>query len=209
MKWPEGITIAFLIVLILASAGCTFTSPNKVTPTPTPAFGTLRVTSSPLGAKVMLDGVDKGYTPLTLSDIPVGVHNLSLSLAGYNPESGQIEVKGGQEVTFSRNMGESDPRIEVSSVGLNRVGCNWEVSGTIANTGGENARNLVLTLKMTPKDKDFGDAEKTSIIGDFGAGSSRAFLIDVAASCATGYTGELKWEYIDAEGEKHSGSRGL
>ncbi|MDH7593400.1 MAG: PEGA domain-containing protein [Methanomicrobiales archaeon] len=209
MKWIKGIAIASLLIFILLSTGCSFAPSGQRGTTPTPSYGTVKVSSSPLGAKMTLDGVDKGYTPLTLTGIPVGVHNISLSLAGYNTESGQVEVKGGQEVTFSRNLGEADPRIEVSDIELKRVGCNWEVTGIIVNTGGENAKSLTLTLKMKPKDKDFSDAERMNIIGDFGAGSSRRFTIEVTASCATGYTGELKWEFIDAEGDKHSGSKGL
>ncbi len=203
------IAIVLIIAAMLLSAGCTFMPSGRTTPTPTPAYGTLVVTSNPLGAKVTLDGVDRGYTPLTLRNVSSGKHNITLSFAGYNSESAQVDVAGGQEVTFSRSLGEADPRIEVKSATIRRIGCDWRVEGALENTGNEAAKNFVLTLKMDSKDNAFPDVERSVIMGDFPSGVIRTYLIEVAASCATGYTGELKWEYLDGEGEKHSGSRGL
>jgi hypothetical protein len=40
--------------------------------------GGLKVTSTPDGARVVIDGRDRGITPLTLDDLPVGTHMVSI-----------------------------------------------------------------------------------------------------------------------------------
>ena len=40
--------------------------------------GSLQVTSTPDGARVVIDGRDRGITPLTLDDVPVGTHMVSI-----------------------------------------------------------------------------------------------------------------------------------
>jgi hypothetical protein len=42
------------------------------------AAGVLRVTSTPPGAEVVLDGKSRGVTPLSLDDVPAGTHNLEI-----------------------------------------------------------------------------------------------------------------------------------
>jgi hypothetical protein len=48
-----------------------------------PASSGLRVSSSPSGAEVLVDGVSRGSTPLVLTDISKGVHEITLRLQGY------------------------------------------------------------------------------------------------------------------------------
>ncbi len=45
--------------------------------------GTIDVTSSPEGARVFIDGEEKGLTPLVISDVPRGDHIVRLELDGY------------------------------------------------------------------------------------------------------------------------------
>jgi PEGA domain len=52
----------------------------------------LHVVSAPPGARVALDGVDMGRTPLTLSRVLTGKHWLSVELAGYERFVSQIQV---------------------------------------------------------------------------------------------------------------------
>ena len=54
-------------------------SPAKVTPTPpVPATGSLRVGSTPPGARVLVDGKPRGVTPLNLTDLSPGRHEVTL-----------------------------------------------------------------------------------------------------------------------------------
>jgi hypothetical protein len=60
----------------------------------------INVSSKPPGAKVLLDSVDKGVSPVTLNNIAAGIHILEIEYPGYNtwkstvtvPESGIKEV---------------------------------------------------------------------------------------------------------------------
>ena len=41
------------------------------------------ITSQPSGASVIIDGMDRGTTPITLFDLTPGPHHLKYRLAGY------------------------------------------------------------------------------------------------------------------------------
>ena len=47
-------------------------------------LGSMKVSSSPNGATIFIDGVASGTTPTTVDNIPTGTHELRLALAGYN-----------------------------------------------------------------------------------------------------------------------------
>jgi serine/threonine-protein kinase len=59
---------------------------------PAVATATLRVLSSPGGARVFVDGAPKGTTPLTLA-VPLGAHRVRLSLSGYRDAVRQLSAK--------------------------------------------------------------------------------------------------------------------
>jgi serine/threonine-protein kinase len=51
-----------------------------------PAAGALRVVSEPAGARVKIGGEVKGQTPLELSGLPLGSHDVRVELRGYEPQ---------------------------------------------------------------------------------------------------------------------------
>jgi serine/threonine-protein kinase len=64
-------------------------APPSVAPPPplaAPTSGTIAVASEPAGAAVLLDGVEKGVTPLEVADVAFGEHELRVELKGYAPE---------------------------------------------------------------------------------------------------------------------------
>jgi hypothetical protein len=67
---------------------------GQPTPPPTPAFGSIGVTSTPSGANVYLDNAYRGFTPLTLDAVPNGNHAVILRLDGYEETSQTISVMG-------------------------------------------------------------------------------------------------------------------
>ena len=67
-------------VLVLAGAGVPAYR-YLLAPAPTPAEGTLNVTTNPAGAQLFVDGVERGVTPLTVSLKP-GPHSLELRSGG-------------------------------------------------------------------------------------------------------------------------------
>jgi hypothetical protein len=55
-------------------------------------LGSLKVSSSPNGATIFIDGVASGTTSATVDNIPAGTHELRLALAGYNDETQTVTV---------------------------------------------------------------------------------------------------------------------
>ena len=70
------------------------------TPTPTPAFGRISVTSDPAGANVYLDNAYKGIAPLTLESVPNGNHVIVLRLDRYEESSRWVLVNGNSPSVF-------------------------------------------------------------------------------------------------------------
>jgi hypothetical protein len=77
-----------------------------IVPTPTPTrvpagTGTLAITSSPTGAKVFLDFTFIGYTPLTVPDVPAGLHRISIRKSMYRNNSTTVMVNPDMTTTIS------------------------------------------------------------------------------------------------------------
>lgn len=49
--------------------------------------GGLRITSTPAGAKVIVDGIERGQTELALNDLAPGAHQVEVTMTGYAPTS--------------------------------------------------------------------------------------------------------------------------
>jgi hypothetical protein len=60
-------------------------------PKPVATTGALNVTSTPAGASVLVDGADRGVTPLALT-LPLGAHTVEVALAGYTGASKSVDV---------------------------------------------------------------------------------------------------------------------
>lgn len=58
--------------------------------------GVVAVNSSPSGAKVVLNGVSRGVTPISISDVPKGRATLEVSLDGYLPQTRELILKAGE-----------------------------------------------------------------------------------------------------------------
>jgi hypothetical protein len=91
----RGYVIPYSVVLIDRLIGLP-------TPTPTPSFGTLSVSSTPSGADVYIDNAYKGLTPVSISAVPNGNHVLLVKLDGYLDHSRTVVVMGDtQTITAS------------------------------------------------------------------------------------------------------------
>ena len=66
--------------------------------------GLLQVLSRPAGAQVFLDGRLVGKTPLSLSDVAPGQHNVRLELAGFNGWATTVDVKGGASARVAASL---------------------------------------------------------------------------------------------------------
>ena len=70
-------------------------SSMQFTLTPVQQYGSVKVSSSPSGAYVYMDGIYKGRTPLTLSSVSAKNHNIELDLAGYYDWKTTVSVASG------------------------------------------------------------------------------------------------------------------
>jgi TonB family protein len=68
-------------------------SPAPVEPSPT--AGVLQVESEPPGARVSLDGQEKGRTPLRLADLPFGAYQVRVEQKGYEAQTRDVSLDAG------------------------------------------------------------------------------------------------------------------
>jgi len=118
------ITIKGIIVSMLPTA---WTSSNllsytvrPITPPPPPPanYGRIIVTSQPQGAKVYLDNIQRGMTPLNLDRVAPGQHQIKLVMAGYQDWSNYVSVSPSRTTTVSTHL------IPVNVYGSISISCN-------------------------------------------------------------------------------------
>jgi CRISPR/Cas system-associated exonuclease Cas4 (RecB family) len=68
------------------------------------ATGMIRVSTTPMGANITVDGVFRGVAPQTVRDIPVGTHQIVLSKAGYQDQSRSVTVTDGQAAVVEATL---------------------------------------------------------------------------------------------------------
>lgn len=79
---------------------------------------TLFFSSSPRGAMVCIDSVNRGVTPITVSDLTPDVHQIKLTYAGYNDYLGSVTLSNGETQTFDITM-EPLPDSEYAPISFN------------------------------------------------------------------------------------------
>jgi hypothetical protein len=69
-----------------------------------PAAGSLTVATSPGGATIFIDGVQRGISPATITGLSPGRHTLLLKLDGYEDLSAPVTVSAGQTSTYTLDL---------------------------------------------------------------------------------------------------------
>jgi len=82
--------------------------PAPVVTRPGARTGILRVESRPSGAAVIIDGRVVGTTPLQISDVEPGAHQIRLELPGHRPWSTTTTIVAGQSVRVAASLEESN-----------------------------------------------------------------------------------------------------
>jgi hypothetical protein len=72
--------------------------------TPPTYYGRIVATSQPQGAKVYLDNVYRGTTPLNLDRVATGQHQIKLLMAGYQDWSSYVSVSPSRTTTISGSI---------------------------------------------------------------------------------------------------------
>jgi len=86
--------------------------------TPPTYYGRIVATSHPQGAKVYLDNVYKGKTPLNLYRVTAGQHRIKLVMAGYQDWSSYVSVSPSRTATISADL------VPLPAYGLISIYCN-------------------------------------------------------------------------------------
>ena len=130
--------LAIFALLVLVSSCSSPTTP------PAQRTGSIRVTSTPTGARVFLDGTDKGLnTDCTLTNISTGSHSLKLTMTGYTDFLSTVSVTAGQTATVNATMTQAPGALAVTPAGgitsTGAVGGPFTPASqnyTLQNTGG-------------------------------------------------------------------------
>ena len=73
-------------------------------PAPTPIYGSLVVSGTPIAADVTLDGKAVGTMPLKISNVLVGDHTLKISKAGYDDYTQVVTISEGKATTITATL---------------------------------------------------------------------------------------------------------
>jgi hypothetical protein len=101
MKSHRNLNGHILIVLVILALLLISATPVVAAGTSSPLLGTLQVSSTPSGARLVLDNVNEGTTPVTVQNILAGSHKISLSKYGYFDYTTDIAIAGGKITTIS------------------------------------------------------------------------------------------------------------
>lgn len=80
---------------------------------PTPLYSSMEITSSPSRAKVYIDGVDMGETPLILNEVLIGMREVVLEKEGLGRQVRNVQVDYGVSASLKVDM--TAPQAEVQS----------------------------------------------------------------------------------------------
>lgn len=67
-------------------------------------MGSLQVLSRPEGANVIVDGNVVGRTPLVLSEVRAGTHDVRIELEGFRPWATSVSVKAGARARVAASL---------------------------------------------------------------------------------------------------------
>ena len=78
--------------------------PQRITLSPTPIYGSLDVVSEPMNAVVTIDGRNCGQTPVTIDNLLVGQHSVTIAKEGYSAETASVTIEEGRTAEVSRRL---------------------------------------------------------------------------------------------------------
>lgn len=91
-------------------------TPRKLTINLSSSSASLAIESDPTGAKLTLNGVDKGQTPCTIDRVPEGDTAIEIAMAGYAPFQKTIRLVSGQKEALKAVLKPLTSQITVVSI---------------------------------------------------------------------------------------------
>ena len=68
------------------------------------ATGSLTVTTDPMGAAILIDGLQRGVSPQTITGLAPGEHTILLQLSGYTDLTTQVTITAGQMTVYTTDL---------------------------------------------------------------------------------------------------------
>ena len=90
--------------------------PQKLNAELVSTFATTIISSNPSGANVLINGSNVGITPCTISNIPEGNAQISVSLDGYKDFSETVALVAGQEHTINATLEALPASLKIISI---------------------------------------------------------------------------------------------
>ena len=123
--------IGYSLLILLFISGMAFATETIIVPSNSISYGAISLTQVPVGAKVYLDGVYIGATPITIGNVAVGTHHLTVELPGYEPYIAYIYVPVNTVVSYIypsqvvyvpiSNVQTAYPQVVIGSPGVVKV----------------------------------------------------------------------------------------
>ena len=80
-----------------------------------PATAAVLVQSEPAGAVITRDGVNLGFTPMLMPEVPFGAYRVELSLAGYKPQQIELVVAAASPQKIATRLVSSSAALDITS----------------------------------------------------------------------------------------------
>ncbi len=107
----------------------------------------LKVVSTPENARVFVDGDYQGKTPVTISTLAAGSHEIRIELAGHGELTRKIEVANGQELTEEFTLSSVLGRLEIITIPAGaKISLDGKAIGTTRSQGGDSQKSQVLLV---------------------------------------------------------------
>lgn len=136
--------------------------------------GTLAIDSSPRGARIFVDGRDRGTTPRQISDVVAGRHSLELRLDGHASYSESISVRAEQTLQVNPTLTPLMGTLKVSAIPWGRLLIDGELrSGELSSQETLEVRPGRHTIRV--EHPEFGTWEQQV---DVSGGLTRTISVD-------------------------------
>ncbi|MCX6693458.1 MAG: PEGA domain-containing protein, partial [Methanomicrobiales archaeon] len=130
--WKESITL---------SIGQSISRDVKLSSIP-PSYATLPISSSPPGAAVYLDEVNRGTMNTTIRDLAAGTYEVRLSLSGYQDWKESITLSIGQSISRDVKLSSNPPPAATFSISSTPPGAAVYLNGVGQGTTNKTMRDL-------------------------------------------------------------------
>ncbi|MCB9597993.1 MAG: protein kinase [Sandaracinaceae bacterium] len=166
------IVLAVVGLIVLggaAFAAMTFLGPTETVvddtdPVVTVHTGTLSIDSTPSGAALSVDGVERGVTPAVVPDLGTGTHRVHLELEGFEPHDGQVEIRADQTLDVSQPLTALAPQeegpVETGTLNLTSTPSNVHVYLNGNDLGATPLRNVRVPAGLIALELDGPNGER-------------------------------------------------